>query len=141
MAEIINLRQARKKRGRDDRRKSGDENAARHGRSGADKARDAAEQALARRRLDGHRRAAEGSAEDAAPDEPDREDGAKGRDGPPPVRDDHGNAAESARGAEASGVVEPARDEAAGADGSGDRGRDDETTSHGPERGPDAPRG
>ena len=28
MAEIINLRQARKKRGRDDRRKSGDENAA-----------------------------------------------------------------------------------------------------------------
>ncbi|MGR3783034.1 MAG: DUF4169 family protein [Albimonas sp.] len=56
MAEIINLRQARKKRGRDDRRRAGDENAARHGRSAADKAREAAEEALARRRLDGHRR-------------------------------------------------------------------------------------
>ncbi|WP_339949830.1 DUF4169 family protein [uncultured Albimonas sp.] len=55
MAEIINLRRARKQRGRDARRKEGDANAARHGRTAADKAQEAAQDALARRRLDGHR--------------------------------------------------------------------------------------
>lgn len=58
MAEIINLRQARKTKARDEKRVAGDENAARHGRSKAlkslEKARnDRAEAALDAHRLDG----------------------------------------------------------------------------------------
>ncbi|SFI69417.1 DUF4169 family protein [Albimonas pacifica] len=77
MAEIINLRRARKQRGRDARRKAGDENAARHGRSAAERAREAAEATLARRRLDGHRRdetgETGGEAEEDAGGNPDRD--------------------------------------------------------------------
>ncbi|MGL4280884.1 MAG: DUF4169 family protein [Albidovulum sp.] len=58
MAEIINLRQARKAKARDEKRAAGDENAARHGRSKALKAlektrNDRAEAALDAHRLDG----------------------------------------------------------------------------------------
>lgn len=56
MAEIINLRRARKKKAREDAAKIAAENRARHGRSKAERARDAAEAARAERSLEGHRR-------------------------------------------------------------------------------------
>ena len=68
MAEIVNLRRARKAKARDDARRAGDENAAKHGRSGGEKARDAAERAAEIRRLDGHRREREGDG-DAGPED------------------------------------------------------------------------
>lgn len=54
--KVVNLRQARKARSRAEDRARGDENAARHGRSKAEKERDAAEAAKAARHLDGHKR-------------------------------------------------------------------------------------
>ena len=51
----INLRRWRKRRARDEARAEGDANAARHGRSGAERHRDDAEADRARRILDGHR--------------------------------------------------------------------------------------
>ena len=80
MADILNLRQARKRKARDAARREGDANAARHGRPKADRTRDAAVTALETRRLDGHRRdpgagEPEGGADDApgsaGPDERD----------------------------------------------------------------------
>lgn len=56
MAEIINLRQARKTRARDEKRAAADENAARHGRSKALKALERARNDRAAAELDGHRR-------------------------------------------------------------------------------------
>lgn len=55
MAEIINLRQARKMRARDDKRAAADENAARHGRSKALKALEKARNDRAKATLDAHR--------------------------------------------------------------------------------------
>lgn len=54
MKKVINLRQARKQRSRADKRVEADANAARHGRSKAQKAQEAAAVAKARRHLDGH---------------------------------------------------------------------------------------
>ncbi len=56
MSEIVNLRQARKRRDRDEKRRKADENAAKHGRAKADRERHDALTNLERRRLDGHRR-------------------------------------------------------------------------------------
>lgn len=56
MAEIINLRTARKQAARAADRRKGDENAARHGRTLGEKAREASEAAKGQRHLDGHRR-------------------------------------------------------------------------------------
>jgi hypothetical protein len=53
---IVNLRQARKARSRDAAKAAATENAARHGRSKGEKAREAAEKTLADAHLDGHRR-------------------------------------------------------------------------------------
>ncbi|MCA0273138.1 MAG: DUF4169 family protein [Proteobacteria bacterium] len=55
MAEIINLRQARKTKARDEKRAAGDENAARHGRSKALKALEKARNDRAEAALDAHR--------------------------------------------------------------------------------------
>ena len=56
MAEIINLRRARKARDRSDERLKGDANAAKHGRAKAERERDERAADIARKRLDGHRR-------------------------------------------------------------------------------------
>lgn len=56
MAEIINLRQKRKQAARAQARAESDANAAKHGRSKADKARDKAIADKSERYLDGHRR-------------------------------------------------------------------------------------
>lgn len=61
MAEIINLRQARKDRARAEKRAAGDENAARHGRSRALKLLEKARNERERDLLDAHRR--DGAAE------------------------------------------------------------------------------
>lgn len=55
MAEIINLRQARKAQARDQARAAGDENAARFGRTKAQKLKEAREADKARTALDGHK--------------------------------------------------------------------------------------
>lgn len=56
MADILNLRQARKRRARDAARREGDANAVKHGRPKAARRLDAAVTSLETRRLDGHRR-------------------------------------------------------------------------------------
>ena len=56
MAEIVNLRQFRKRKLRSDAGKTAQQNRARHGRAKADKKRDQAETAAAEAFLDGHRR-------------------------------------------------------------------------------------
>lgn len=56
MAEIVNLRQFRKQKARVEAEKAAQENRAFHGRTKADKQRDAIEKAAARAHLDGHRR-------------------------------------------------------------------------------------
>lgn len=56
MAEVVNLRSARKAKGRAVKKAEAALNAAKFGRSKADKARDAAEAEKARRDLDGHAR-------------------------------------------------------------------------------------
>lgn len=55
-AEIINLRRRRKQAARDAARQAGDANAARHGRTRAEREIEAARAAKAARDLDGHRR-------------------------------------------------------------------------------------
>jgi Domain of unknown function (DUF4169) len=55
-AEVVNLRQARKARDKAAARVEADANAARHGRSKADRQRQEAEADAAARALDGHRR-------------------------------------------------------------------------------------
>lgn len=56
MSKVTNLNQARKARARAEKRAQGDENAARFGRTKAQRAREAAEAAKARRTLDQHRK-------------------------------------------------------------------------------------
>jgi Domain of unknown function (DUF4169) len=56
MAEIINLRAARKAKGRIESRAKGDENAVKFGRTKAEKELDRARAEKARRDLDGHER-------------------------------------------------------------------------------------
>lgn len=56
MAKIINLRTARKQASRDLQRRLADANAAKHGRSKQQRAREAAETAKARAHLDAHER-------------------------------------------------------------------------------------
>lgn len=56
MAEIVNLRAARKDRERQKARAKGDENAAKFGRTKAEKQLEAARAEKARRELDGHER-------------------------------------------------------------------------------------
>lgn len=55
MAEIFNLRQAKKARQRDERRAAGDENAARFGRTKAQRLAEERDAAKARATLDGKR--------------------------------------------------------------------------------------
>jgi len=54
--EVINLRRARKQRAHKEKRRRGDQNAALHGRSGAERALTDAQAEQEARRLDGHRR-------------------------------------------------------------------------------------
>ncbi|HUF44517.1 MAG TPA: DUF4169 family protein [Aestuariivirgaceae bacterium] len=56
MAEIVNLRLARKRKDRGERERTAGENRARFGRSRAEVAREAAERALEETRLSAHRR-------------------------------------------------------------------------------------
>ncbi|MEE2953453.1 MAG: DUF4169 family protein [Pseudomonadota bacterium] len=56
MAEIVNLRQSRKRRDRQLREAEADANRARHGQSKPEKTRRAKEQTIAEARLDGHQR-------------------------------------------------------------------------------------
>lgn len=56
MSKILSLSRARKDRARDEKRKQGGENAARFGRTKAEKMREAAEAAKSSRDLDGHRK-------------------------------------------------------------------------------------
>jgi len=56
MADIVNLRAVRKTREREAKRMQGDENAARFGRTKAERDRHAAEVNLIERKLDGHER-------------------------------------------------------------------------------------
>lgn len=65
MAEIVNLRTARKRAARAAARKAGDANAARHGRKKAEKTLTEARQAKAARDLEAHRR--EPAAEEGLP--------------------------------------------------------------------------
>ena len=60
MAEILNLRQARKSKARAEAAAVADANRARFGRSKAEKRETAARDALAMRRLDGHKRTPDG---------------------------------------------------------------------------------
>lgn len=52
----INLNRVRKERARAEKRANADANAVKHGRSKAERARDAADAAQAARRLDGHKK-------------------------------------------------------------------------------------
>lgn len=56
MAEIVNLRQFRKNKQRDEAAKTAEQNRAVHGRGKVEKQRDRAEKAAAKTFLDGHRR-------------------------------------------------------------------------------------
>lgn len=56
MAEIVNLRRARKAKARSEREKQAETNRLLHGRSGEEKKRDAAERERAERHIAGHRR-------------------------------------------------------------------------------------
>lgn len=69
-AEIINLRQARKQRERDEKDARAAENRARFGRSKANRALEDDAQARAARSLDGHQREPTGTDEDAPPGDP-----------------------------------------------------------------------
>ena len=56
MSKIVNLRQARKQRIRSEAKAAADANAAKHGRSKANKEQTEAATSLEQRRLDGHKR-------------------------------------------------------------------------------------
>lgn len=58
MADIINLRQARKAKARDDKERAAAANRAKYGRSKAERDADRLEDARRERELDGHRRGA-----------------------------------------------------------------------------------
>ena len=72
MAEIINLRTARKQAARAADRQTGAENAARHGRSLGEKTRERAEAERAVTHLDGHRRETAGETDEESDDGPDQ---------------------------------------------------------------------
>ncbi|MAQ85177.1 MAG: DUF4169 domain-containing protein [Maritimibacter sp.] len=55
MSNVSNLRQARKDRARADKRAAANENAAKHGRSKAQRVLDATQNAKAKKKLDDHR--------------------------------------------------------------------------------------
>ncbi|MDF0597522.1 DUF4169 family protein [Psychromarinibacter halotolerans] len=55
MSNVTNLRQARKDRARADKRAAANENAAKHGRSKAQRVLDATQNAKAKKKLDDHR--------------------------------------------------------------------------------------
>ena len=56
MNKVINLRQKRKQRGRDEKRQKADESAVLHGRTKAEKTLQQAQSVKAARALDGHKR-------------------------------------------------------------------------------------
>ncbi|HWT31133.1 MAG TPA: DUF4169 family protein [Propylenella sp.] len=56
MAELVNLRQARKRKRRDDKERKAAANRVLHGRTAAERARSRLEQELGERRLEDHRR-------------------------------------------------------------------------------------
>ncbi len=56
MAEIVNLRMARKRKARDEREREADRNRLLHGRSIAERSKTSAEQERTERFVDGHRR-------------------------------------------------------------------------------------
>jgi hypothetical protein len=56
MAEIVNMRRARKAKARVEKDKTATENRIRFGQTKADRERDAAEKLLAQRQFDGHKR-------------------------------------------------------------------------------------
>ena len=66
MAEIVNLRQARKRKRRDDKERAAAANRASHGRSASDKAKSGLERSLEEKRLDAHRREDRGERRAAA---------------------------------------------------------------------------
>lgn len=78
MSKVTNLNRVRKDRARAEKRAKGNANAARFGRTGAEKALERATAEKARRDLDGHRR--QGDGRDGDEDEGNR-DGGKARDG------------------------------------------------------------
>jgi len=69
-AEIINLRQVRKQRARDEKAARAAENRSRFGRSKADRALEEQAQARAEQALDGHLLGSTGDAQDTRPLEP-----------------------------------------------------------------------
>ncbi|MGH2342066.1 DUF4169 family protein [Segnochrobactraceae bacterium EtOH-i3] len=69
MAEIINLRRARKDRARAEKEQTAADNRVRFGRTKAEKEKAALESDLASRRLEGHRRESD-SPDEAAPEGP-----------------------------------------------------------------------
>ncbi|KAA5606935.1 DUF4169 family protein [Roseospira marina] len=69
MAEIINLRQARKQRGRADKAQTAADNRARHGRTKGERERDSTTRSKAERDLDAHRLDGPDRTDDP-PDEP-----------------------------------------------------------------------
>lgn len=77
MSDVVNLRQARKRKARDQKRKAGDDNAAKHGRAKAEKSRTRAENALEARRLDGHRLADDATSKDGDPNGGNGPDGGR----------------------------------------------------------------
>lgn len=70
MAEIVNLTRFRKDRARADRRAEADANAAKHGRSKAERAREEADAARARAALDGAKRDGRDAGDDDPADQP-----------------------------------------------------------------------
>ncbi|MEZ5891988.1 MAG: DUF4169 family protein [Parvularculaceae bacterium] len=56
MSDVVNLNKFRKKKARGDKDKRAEENRARHGRTKAEKEREASDKDRARRLLDGHKR-------------------------------------------------------------------------------------
>ena len=56
MADVVNLRLARKRKVRQERERRADENRARYGRTAAERQRDADEESRLKRHLDRHRR-------------------------------------------------------------------------------------
>lgn len=68
MAEIVNLRAARKRKQRDEKERRAEENRARHGRTKVEKLAEAAERERGAAALDGHRREPSRSRGESGPD-------------------------------------------------------------------------
>ena len=56
MADVVNLRLARKRKAREELERHADENRAKYGRTSAERRRETAEESRLKRHLDGHRR-------------------------------------------------------------------------------------